>query len=218
MCGRIVQKTNLGILVASLGMDDSGIEYIPRYNLAPGAKVLALRLDQPVSLLKWGLLPTWAKDPKIAYSLSNARSETISEKPSFRSAFRSRRCLIPIDGFYEWKKEGKQKKPYFIHRADEEVFYLAGLWESWKSPESVQIETVTIITRQANDSMRSIHDRMPVTVLRDQIPLWFDTKAGPEVFSTLVPLNPSETLLTPVDPRVNNARVDDADCIKAITN
>src|SRR5690606_10699784 len=127
---------------------------------------------QELTYHRWGLIPSWAKDVSIGNKLINARSETADEKPSFRSAFKRRRCLIPADGFFEWQKQDKNKVPMFIHMKDQSVFAFAGLWEVWHSPEGDEIRTATILTTEPNDLMANIHNRMPVILPRDAYEIW----------------------------------------------
>jgi len=124
--------------------------------------------------LRWGLIPSWAKDPKIGVQCINARAETISEKPSFREAFQKRRCLVPADGFWEWETSGKKKIPWKFARPDGEEFCMAGLWEAWNSPEGI-LETFTIITTLPNELVRSVHDRMPVILSQDEGEVWLES-------------------------------------------
>ena len=124
--------------------------------------------------MRWGLVPSWAKDPKIGNRMINARSETVTEKPSFRTSFKRRRCLIPADGFYEWKREGKAKKPMLITANPGGLFAFAGLWETWKQPDGSWLLTCAIITTSANEFMKSIHDRMPVILPREAEASWLD--------------------------------------------
>ena len=150
----------------------------PHYNGAPGQDYLIARShpetkDTTLDLIRWGLLPSWAKDQKIAWKLINARAETVATASAFRKAFAKRRCLVPGDGFYEWKKVGKEKRPYLIAMADGEPFTFAGLWENWKDPSSGEwIRTFTIITTEANDLVRELHDRMPVVIGPDERDFW----------------------------------------------
>ncbi len=148
----------------------------PRYNVAPSQFVVALRSGPggrlgPV-LLKWGLVPSWAKDPKIGNRMINARSETAHEKPSFRAAFKRRRCVILADGFYEWRRSGDRKTPYFIAMHDRRPFGMAGLWERWHGGEDTELETCTILTTAANEIMQPLHDRMPVILSPDGAARW----------------------------------------------
>lgn len=166
MCGRFILHVPWSELVALYRIHDSGLNLRPRYNIAPTQDVLAVRLDaageREAVNLRWGLVPFWAKDEKIAYSTINARAETVASKPTFREAFKRRRCLIAADGYYEWKKfEPKVKQPYRITLMPERPFSFAGLWERWENVEKV-IESCTIIVTEANDLTRDIHDRMPV--------------------------------------------------------
>jgi putative SOS response-associated peptidase YedK len=133
-----------------------------------------------MAMLRWGLIPSWADDPKIGSRMINARGETVADKPSFRKAFRARRCLIPADGFYEWKKEGSKKQPYHVHRADYGLFAFAGLWERWKpkGEGAAAIESCTIITTEASEHMRVLHERMPVIIAPRDYDLWLDTPEG----------------------------------------
>jgi len=150
-------------LMALFPWIDFGSVYQPRYNIAPSQEIMAVpgTPQKKVGWFRWGLIPSWAKDPKIGYKMINARGETVSEKPSFRDACRKRRCLIPADGFYEWKKEGDGKVPYLIRMKSKAAFLFAGLWEQWQSDDET-IYSATIITTDANDTLKPIHHRMPV--------------------------------------------------------
>lgn len=154
-------------------------EMRPRYNIAPSQPVAAVRLDanrhqRELVSFRWGLIPSWADDPRIGYRTINARAETVATKPSFRRAFQKRRCLIVADGFYEWKKNGRSKQPYFIHKRDDGPFAFAGLWESWRGGGET-IESCTLIVTAANRLMEPIHDRMPVILRPEDYDLWLDT-------------------------------------------
>jgi putative SOS response-associated peptidase YedK len=130
-------------------------------------------------LIRWGLIPSWAKEESVGYKMINARAESIMEKPAFKAAFKSRRCIIPASGFYEWKKEGSSKQPYLIRLQDEDLFALAGIWESWKKPDSdAVIESCAILTTSANRVVGRIHDRMPVILRQEDVDLWLDAKAS----------------------------------------
>lgn len=164
MCGRFTLTADLDTLQLAFNLATVPAELPPRYNIAPSQPVAVITNEAPTALSfhTWGLLPSWAKDPALANKLINARSETAHEKPSFRSAFKRRRCLIPADGFFEWKREGNEKTPMFIHLKGRPVFALAGLWEVWNSPQGDEVRSCTILTTEANDFMKPIHDRMPV--------------------------------------------------------
>ena len=167
MCGRFVLMTPGRSLAKRFGLEEVP-DLEPRYNIAPTQMVAMIRLDRDtlqrrLVLVKWGLIPFWAKDSSIGNRLINARAESAAEKPAFRSAFKSRRCLVPADGYYEWKKrKGGQKQPYLARNADGSPFAFAGLWERWQAPEDEIIESCTILTTDANDLTQPIHDRMPV--------------------------------------------------------
>ena len=153
----------------------------PRYNIAP-TQIIPAVLEQSgeriVNELRWGLIPSWAKDEKIGNNLINARAETLAEKPSFKNAFRSRRCIIPASGFYEWAKKGSgAKQPFYFYLKKKDVFGFAGLWEEWLDKESGEVlETCTIITTEANAVLEPVHDRMPVILKADDYDLWLDEK------------------------------------------
>ena len=176
-----------------------------------------------LSMMRWGLIPAWAKDANIGHKLINARAETAASKPSFRAAFQARRCVIPVDGFYEWKREGSTKQPYFIGMSGGGIFTFAGLWEAWVVPEGAkltgnlteqqpgdQLKTCTILTTQANEYLSSIHGRMPVILDLTDVDVWLTGKD--------VPLGPypSERMVAhPVSTHVNNPKNDDPRCIEA---
>lgn len=167
MCGRYALKTPASELATRFGLDEV-VDVAPRYNIAPGTDIPTIRHSpdgkRVLHLLRWGLVPHWAKDPSIGAKLSNARGETVAEKPSFRDAFKRRRCLVPADGFYEWKAEGKQKQPYYFSMKSGEPFALGGVWESWRAPDGDILRTCCLITTGPNEIMLPIHDRMPVIV------------------------------------------------------
>ena len=177
MCGRFILLTDLSVIIKSFDIQNVAGEYRPGSNISPGQQITAvLRKDNQNSLVnfRWGLIPSWAKDPTIGNRMINARAETIAEKPSFKNAFHKRRCLIPADGFYEWEKLGKVKKPLRFSLKSGEPFGLAGLYETWISPEKKPVNTCTIITTEPNDLLRPIHDRMPVIVPKEQEAAWID--------------------------------------------
>jgi len=177
MCGRFILLTDLSVIIKSFDIQNVAGEYRPGNNISPGQQITAvLRKDDQNSLVnfRWGLIPSWAEDLSIGNKMFNARAETIAEKPSFKNAFHKRRCLIPADGFYEWQKLGKVKKPLRFSLKSGEPFGLAGLYETWISPEQKPINTCTIITTEPNDLLRPIHDRMPVIVPKEQEAAWID--------------------------------------------
>lgn len=176
MCGRFVLLTDLSKIVQSFDIQEVSGEYLPGVNISPGQMIAAVIHDSINRLVdfKWGLIPAWAKDPAIGNKMINARAETVSEKPSFRQAFRKRRCLIVADGFYEWKTEAGKKRPIRFYLRSGEPFGLAGLYETWVSPGKVPINTCTIITTDANGLVSSVHDRMPVIVSKEDEAFWID--------------------------------------------
>lgn len=208
MCGRFAFYSPTEATAALFGVTAS-VEIEPRYNIAPTQFVAAIReddnKDRELVMLRWGLVPFWAKDPSIGNRMINARAETVAEKPSYRAAFRHRRCLVLADGFYEWRRTGDTKTPYFISLANGEPFALAGLWESWKDKDSGDLlQTTTLITTDANDFMRPVHHRMPVIVQSDAADEWLSGSAQ-ESLQHVLERTPS-LQAWPVDRRVNNAR------------
>jgi putative SOS response-associated peptidase YedK len=177
MCGRFALKSPPAKLVERFGLDECA-DFAPRYNIPPGTDIPVIRQSpegkRVLHLLRWGLVPHWAKDPSIGNKLNNARGESVAEKPSFRDAFRRRRCLIPADGFYEWKTEGKVKQPYFISLKSGEPLAMGGLWESWRRPDGEILRTACIITTGPNDVMEPIHDRMPVILRTEDWQAWLE--------------------------------------------
>ncbi|SFJ42459.1 SOS response-associated peptidase [Planctomicrobium piriforme] len=220
MCGRFnLQATPVQLkeIFDLLRADD----FPQRYNIARTQTVPIVRLDpesnRELVPMRWGLIPGWAKDIKIGASLINARGETVAEKPSFRTAFKRHRCLVPASGFYEWLREGKDMKPFYIHRTDDQPFAMAGLWERWNQ-SGEPIESFSIITTSANSLMSSIHDRMPVLVEPNLFEAWLDPKAEPEFLKGLVqPQEWNGFELVPVSTVVNNARNDTPECVQALT-
>ncbi len=178
MCGRYTLHVQLSFLADLFGFDKGGLNFAPSYNIAPTQEVLVVIGEnnrREAQLMRWGLIPSWAKDPSIGNRMINARAETVSEKPSFRDALRKRRCLVPADGFYEWKRVANRRIPMRIVLKSEEPFAFAGLWEQWRSPFGETIRSCAIITTSANDIMEPIHDRMPVILPKDAWSLWLDT-------------------------------------------
>ena len=174
MCGRYTLTADAESIQQAFQLEDAAIWAGPRYNIAPTQQVAVITDREPklLSLMKWGLVPSWAKDPKIGSRMINARSETAAQKPSFRTAFKRRRCLIPANGYYEWKREGKQKTPIYIQHAERDIFAFAGLWENWKTPDGDWLQTCTILTTEANQRIREVHHRMTVIIEPDDYELW----------------------------------------------
>lgn len=214
MCGRFAFYSP-GEATAALFGVDGALAVEPRYNIAPTQFVAAIRnVDaqrRELVMLRWGLVPSWAKDPAIGNRMINARAETVAEKPSFRAALKHRRCLVLADGFYEWHREGDVKIPYFISLASSQSFALAGLWESWKDKESGEsLQTTTLITTAANDFMQPLHHRMPVILQRDTADGWL---SGEDDYLERAAQSAPALQAWPVDKRVNNARNQGADLV-----
>ncbi len=189
MCGRFILVTDLAAIVREFAVSGGAVSFSPSRNVSPGQHIPAIfQLDGQniFASFLWGLIPFWAKDPSIGARLINARAETIAQKPSFKNAFAHRRCLIPADGFYEWKPEGKKKIPYEFFLKSQKPFALAGLYERWIGPDSKPVDTCTILTTEANDLVKPVHDRMPVIVPQEAHGVWLD--AGRRDAAALKPL------------------------------
>ncbi len=196
--------------------------FSPRFNIAPSQPVAVVRLaPQPstqreLAWLRWGLIPSWAKDPTIGNRMINARAETVAEKPAYRAAMRRRRCLLPADGFYEWQKVGRTKRPHFIRMKDDRPFALAGLWETWEGPDHSRIESCTVLTTEPNELVRLIHDRMPVILDPTDYEPWLDPTM--QNMDELVPLlhpYPSDRMKADaVSTLVNSPANDEPRCIE----
>ncbi|MEN8688453.1 MAG: SOS response-associated peptidase [Desulfuromonadales bacterium] len=218
MCGRLAQITPSGVLVNLFAVTDS-MSLQPRYNIAPTQDVAVVRASghqRHLALLHWGLVPRWAKDISIGYKTFNARSETVHEKPSFKAAFNLRRCLIPASGFYEWDKLGGSRQPYYISRSDGRPLALAGLWEAWADRQSGEVlESCTILTTSANQTVGRIHDRMPVILEQDDWGLWLDHKGQRTEDLTCLfrPLAEDILEMSPVSTYVNKVGHEGPACI-----
>jgi putative SOS response-associated peptidase YedK len=168
-------------------------------------------------MLRWGLIPSWAKDPAMGAKLINARAETVAEKPSFRSAFRHRRCLVVADGFYEWQKQEGKKQPFYFRLQDGQPFAFAGLWESWKDPNGEVVDSCTILTTEANQLMQPIHDRMPVILASQDYDLWLDPTVQSEQLQNLLQPFPSEAMVSyPVSTKVNKPTNDTPELVNSL--
>lgn len=219
MCGRVTvrataeeiqQQFGLNLVLAKLER--------PRFNLAPSQELPVVINDgrRELDLYRWGLIPSWAKDPKLGNKLSNARAETLAQKPSFRTALKRRRCLIIIDGFYEWLREGKVKRPHFFRRRDGKPFALAGLWEEWRPPDSPEVvRSCTIITTGPNALMAQIHDRMPVILAPETFATWLTPAEldAARLAPLWVPASPEDFERYEVSTVVNNARNEVPACV-----
>ena len=229
MCGRFLQRFAWDDLCAFLRLEGPPANLRPRYNLAPSQHAAVVRNDagaRRLSMLRWGLIPAWAKDPGIGHKLINARAETAAVKPAFRAAFARRRCLVPADGFYEWRREGAVRKPWRIARRDGAPMAFAGLWERWRVPEGAAlrgslaecragevVETFTLITTEANATLRALHHRMPVLLREEAFGPWL---SGEEV--RLAPAPEDWLAMHRVGLRVNDPRNDDPECVVALAS
>lgn len=220
MCGRYELHTHPAAIALAFGLAYPP-EIHARYNIAPMQQVPIVRLnaagERELVQMRWGLVPRWAKDPSIGAKMINARGETVAAKPSFRTALRRHRCLLPADGFYEWQVRGEgPKQPMRIGMKDGSVFGLAGLYERWLSPEGEPLDTCTILTTEANALLRPIHERMPVIVPTDAYEQWLDP-AAEDAASLIAPFHAQPMTYWPVSKRVNSVKNDDANCIEPLT-
>ncbi len=220
MCGRYTLHSRLNLLLQQFAVE-AGPEWAPRYNVAPTqmAPIVRMRPDggpRELVPLRWGLVPSWAKEVSIGNRMINARAETVATKPSFRSALRRRRCLVPTDGYFEWKKTPHGKQPYYIRLQAETPFAMAGLWEHWHAGQSDALQTFTVITTESNEATADIHDRMPVILAPEDYETWLDPdlQAPEPLLALLRPFESSEMKLDPVSTRVNSPRHDDPSCIE----
>jgi len=207
MCGRFTQRKSAKALEEHFGAEVPEIQ--PSFNIAPTQNVLAIRGGgggRDASWLKWGLVPAWAKDTSMGARLINARSETVTEKPSFREAFKRRRCIVPADGFYEWQKKGGRKQPYFFRMKDDRPFGFAGLWERWEGDGGEVLDSCTILTTEANEVLRPVHDRMPVILHPEEYSLWLEAGERERAMlrELLRPYPADEMVSHPVSPLVNS--------------
>ena len=227
MCGRFTQRMTWRELHELMNLIGTPLHLRPRYNVAPSQDVAVVRAaddGRTLAMLRWGLIPSWAREPNIGYKLINARAETAADKPSFRSAYRHRRCLIPADGFYEWKREGKTRQPWLFGLRDGEPFTFAGLWERWTVPADTAltgslaerspgdaVETCTILTTAANETVASVHGRMPVILPCEAHGPWLAGKDVP-----LAPYPADGMTAHPVSTFVNRPANDDPRCVEPV--
>jgi putative SOS response-associated peptidase YedK len=223
MCGRYRLSRRKQLVEEYFASVSEECEWSPRYNVAPSQPVLTIRQDgrapvRKLSRMRWGLIPSWSKDPSSGYGTINARSETVATTPSFRDPFKSQRCLVPADGFYEWKREGKTKQPYCFELDEGKLFAFAGLWDRWRDPQGNVVESCTILTTTPNSLLADIHDRMPVILRPDNYTLWLDPafRDLASVSRMLRPFEPALMRRYPVSTRVNQVENDDADCAKPL--
>lgn len=221
VCGRFVLYTPARDLAKQFDCGEYP-EIAPRYNISPTQVIHIVRNMEDSSgrvmkPVKWGLIPSWAKDESIGSSLINARAETVAVKPAFRRAFKAGRCLIPANGYYEWKKDGRKRRPFYFRGNAGEVLAFAGICEKWKTPDGVIIESAAILTTDSSELSVHIHDRMPVIVSGEDYVLWLDPKADPAALETLVQkARKYELIGGMVDSRVNKSEYNGPDCIAVI--
>ena len=222
MCGRYVLLQQIKYLQEYYKADSEVSEFRPSYNVAPTQlmPVVVGGNSHYISRMKWGLVPSSTKDPAIGYKMINARAEGIENKPAFRSALKARRCLVPSSGFYEWKKEGALKQPYFIRLQNQEVFSLAGLYELWKTPDGQELSTYTIITTKPNLLMEGIHDCMPVIMPRQNEEGWLDNSiTDPNQLTRLLqPYSANQMEAYTVSTAVNKVTTNTANLIEPINS
>jgi putative SOS response-associated peptidase YedK len=217
MCGRYTIIASPEALRALFGYEEQP-NFPPRYNVAPTQPIAIVRLvdgKRHFALVRWGLLPSWVKDPKTFTLLINARGESAAEKPAFRAAMKRRRCLIPADGFYEWQAAGERKRPFYVHAKSGAPLAFAGLWETWTGPNGEELETAAIVTTTANRTLKPIHDRMPVIVPPEAFNLWLDCAAVDATTAAALFMPASDALLESyaVSNAVNRATNDSQDLI-----
>lgn len=217
MCGRFTQKSSPKKVAERFEVE--GVPpLLERYNVAPKQKVLGIResaAGREATFFRWGIVPSWAKDPAVGNKLINARSETVTEKPSFREAFKSRRILVPAEGFYEWARRGDRKRPFYFHMKDGEPFAIAGLWERWEG-EGGALETCTLLTTEANELLAPYHGRMPVILRPEDYGVWLDPGVRrAELLKPLLRPYPDEGMTAyAVSPLVNSPSSEGPRCVE----
>jgi putative SOS response-associated peptidase YedK len=225
MCGRYALTSPAQAIAETFGVvgDLGELDATPRYNVAPGQDVWVVRAEgeaaeRRLARVRWGLAPAWAEKAPPAATMINARAETAAEKPAFRLPYRRRRCIVPADGFYEWRRWSSGSQPFLIGLREGGPFAMAGLWDRWRGPDGARLESCTILTTSPNDLVGALHDRMPVILAPDDFDLWLDPRV--EDVAKLVKVlgtMPSERMRAhPVSPRVNDPRNDDADCLTEV--
>ena len=217
MCGRYSLKTPADTLAEHFRLATAP-SLSPRFNIAPSQMIAVVR-GGTWGQVRWGLIPSWAKDPTIGSRMINARAETVAEKPAFREAVARSRCLVPADGYYEWQRQdgkGQRKQPFYIRLRDGRPFAFAGLWERWTGPDGKTIETCAILTTEPNESLRAIHDRMPVILAPHEYDQWLDPSIRQaQLLQQLFRAYPSDDMTAyPVGLRVNDPQNDDAGCLE----
>jgi putative SOS response-associated peptidase YedK len=223
MCGRYRLSRRKQLVEEYFDCSSDESDWSPRYNIAPTQLIPVIRQNpkEPVrelSLLRWGLMPSWAKDPSVAAKMINARSETASTKPAFRESLKSRRCLIPTDGFYEWVRTGKAKQPFCFEVNEGRLFAFAGIWDRWKDPTGNWIKTFSILTTTPNAVTSAVHDRMPVILDPDSYDLWLDPgmQNVAAISELLKPYDARLMRSYPISSRINHVANDDEECSRPV--
>jgi putative SOS response-associated peptidase YedK len=225
MCGRVRLSSDVSEikLVFSIPPHRPTPNFPPSWNVAPTDPLPIVRFDpkareRSLDVMRWGLVPFWAKDLKVGFANINAKAEGIESKPAFREAFQRRRCLVPVNNFYEWKKIGAGKQPYAIALADRGLMALAGLWENWRSPAGEWVRSFAIVTTRPNELCAELHDRMPVVLARDNWPEWLgeEPAGAPELKALLAPYPSEELTCRPMSARVGNVKNNDPSLIEPI--
>jgi putative SOS response-associated peptidase YedK len=226
MCGRVRLSSDVSEikLVFSIPPDRPTPNFPPSWNVAPTDPLPIVRFEpkareRSLDVMRWGLVPFWAKDLKVGFANINAKAEGIENKPAFREAFQRRRCLVPVDNFYEWKKTETGKQPYAIALADRGLMALAGLWENWRSPAGEWVRSFAIVTTEPNELCAGLHDRMPVVLARDNWPVWLGEEPAivPQLKALLAPYSSEAMTCWPVSPRVGNVKNNDPSLIELMT-
>ncbi|MEX2121576.1 MAG: SOS response-associated peptidase [Pirellulales bacterium] len=218
MCGRFTSRVSAAAVAEAFGLEPPA-EMPVRYNIAPSQPIAVVRFDalagrRELAWVRWGLVPRWADDPAIGNRLINARAETVASKPAFRDAFRERRCLVVADGFYEWKKTGGRKQPYHLGLRQGELLAFAGLWDQWQR-SGAALETATIVTTDANELVRPLHDRMPAIVAADDYDRWLEPDCDHAQLMEVLRPYPAERMSAhPVSTLVNNTANDVPECLE----
>jgi putative SOS response-associated peptidase YedK len=221
VCGRYTLSTPGDTLTEVFELAE-GVEVPPRYNIAPTDQVPVVRVhrsgERRLHLFRWGLVPAWARDPEIGNRLINARSETVATKAAFRDGFRWRRCLVPADGFYEWRKSGATKQPMLVHLAERAPFAMAGIWARWQRPDGAPLLSFALITTQANELVARLHDRMPVILPTEDWALWLDpgVEDADRLQALLRPFEPAPMAAYPVSSLVNSVQNEGPQCIQRV--
>ncbi len=220
MCGRFVLFSSVRKIAREFDVDPGDIAFSPAYNIAPTQEILIVLAEERYKLIRsrWGFIPPWSKEANTGYKMINARAETLADKPSFKSAIRKHRCLVVADGFYEWKQEGKEKKPFYIHLKSGRPFGFAGLYSYWQSPDGGLICTSTIITTDANSMMAPIHKRMPAIIPAGKRGEWLDPELLDErrIMHLLVPYAADELEAYNVSGRVNSPNNNSPDNLRPV--